>query len=261
MNFALCIELVFRSLPFEDRIQAAADAGFKNINMWYVKDVNYAGTPAHLAALARKAGVTIISSLIGAPDSSIGGGLIDPANRQQWLERAKMTIEFNKAAGIGAAVICPGNIVPGMSDAQMEASVIEGLKATLALAEANDMTLLLEPLNTTYDHPGQWLDSSDRAAEICRRFNSSRMRLFYDCYHMQIMEGDLMKHIERNLDVIGLFNAAGVPGRNELFKGEINYPFVIKRLEALGYDGVFVLAYRPSMDDAESLRQTLEYLR
>jgi hydroxypyruvate isomerase len=78
---------------------------------------------------------------------------------------------------------------------------------------------------------------------------------------MRVMEGDLVKHIERNIDVIGHFHAAGVPGRHEVFNGETNYPFVLRQLERLGYTGAFGLEYSPSLDDETSLRQSLAYLR
>ena len=95
---------------------------------------------------------------------------------------------------------------------QMYQSVLDGLKATVALADKAGVTLLLEPLNTAYDHPGYWLAGSDRGAEICRKTQSPRMKLLFDCYHMQIMEGDLVRHIERNIDVIGHFHSAGGTG-------------------------------------------------
>jgi len=129
------------------------------------------------------------------------------------------------------------------------------------LAEQAGVTLLLEPLNRPYDHPGYWLASSRRGAEICRKLKSERMRLLFDCYHMQIMEGDLVKRIEAWFNVIGHFHAAGVPGRHEIYDNEINYRFVVEQIENLGYDGVFALEYFPSIDDEQSLRQTLEYLR
>ena len=128
------------------------------------------------------------------------------------------------------------------------------------MAEKAGITLLLEPLNTTYDHPGYWLASSDRGAEICRKLGSERMKLLFDCYHMQIMEGDLIKHIERNIDVIGHFHSAGVPGRNEPYKGETDYPFVLEQIEKLGYQGIFSVEYEPSIDDYTSLKKTLDYL-
>ena len=128
------------------------------------------------------------------------------------------------------------------------------------MAEDAGITLLLEPLNTRYDHPGYWLTSSDRGADICRKFDSPRLRLLFDCYHMQVMEGDLIKHIERNLDVIGHIHSAGVPGRHELFRGEIDYPYLMDAVWRMGYRGVFGLEYMPSMNHVTSLRKTLAYL-
>jgi hydroxypyruvate isomerase len=70
-----------------------------------------------------------------------------------------------------------------------------------------------------------------------------RVKLLFDCYHMQIMEGDLVKHIERSLDVIGHFHSAGVPGRHELYQGETDYPFLLAQIEKLGYRGIFGLEF------------------
>jgi hydroxypyruvate isomerase len=246
-------------LPFEDRIANAAELGLRNVEFWFT-DASYRGTPEHLAAVAARHGVTITNTVIGAPDGSIGGGLTNPANRGQRLERARMTLAFTRAAGIPATIVCTGNDVPGTSDDAMMDSVIEGLKPTVALAEEAGITLLLEPLNTAHDHPGYWLTSSERGAEICRALNSERMKLLFDCYHMQIMEGNLLVHIERNLDVIGHFHMAGVPGRNEVYNGEINYPYLLKKIREMGYRGRFGLEYAPSTDDETSIKKTLEHL-
>ncbi|MBN1553479.1 MAG: TIM barrel protein [Phycisphaerae bacterium] len=260
MDYGLCIEMALTDRPFAERFQAAADAGFKNVEMWFTKDFSYDGSPDALAKLASDAGVKITNTVIGAPDGSIGGGLTNPANRDQWLERTKLTLEFNKAAGIPASIVCTGNLVEGMSREQMHKSVIEGLKPTVEMAEKYSVTLLLEPLNDRWDHADYFVTCSDYGADICRELKSSRMKMLFDCYHMQIMHGDLLKHIEKNIDVIGHFHSAGVPGRNELFNGEINYPFVIDGIKKLGYQGVFGLEFAPSMDHMESLKKTLEYL-
>ncbi|MDY0170807.1 MAG: TIM barrel protein [Thermoguttaceae bacterium] len=259
LKLGLCIEMAFATEPFERRIAKAAKAGFKHVEMWFV-DGSFQGAPEQLASLAKKHGVRITNTVIGAPDGSIGGGLTDPAHRKQWLERTAMTLAFNRAAKIPATIVCTGNTIPGRSDRRIEASVLKGLEATLRLAEDAGITLLLEPLNTRYDHPGYWLTGSDRGADICRRFNSPRLRLLFDCYHMQIMEGDLLNHIERNLDVIGHFHSAGVPGRHELFRGETDYPYLMDAIWRMGYRGVFGLEYMPSMADAVSVRKTLEHL-
>jgi len=259
MEIGLCIEMALTDLPFQQRIEKAAQIGFKNVEMWLVDD-SYSGTPEALAQLAEQNRVKITNTVIGSPDGSVGGGLTDPANRRQWLQRAEMTIDFTRRAGIGAAIVCTGNEVEGVGQSQMMRSVIEGLKPTVEMAEKAGVTLLLEPLNTLYDHPGYWLDSSDLAAEICAELNSDRMKVLFDCYHMQIMEGDLVKHIERNIDLIGHFHCAGVPGRHEPYDCEINYPFVLSRIAKLGYEGVFALEYAPTTDHESSLRNALKYL-
>lgn len=260
MELGLCIEMVFARLPFEQRLKKAAEFGFKNVEMWFV-DESFKGKPEELAKMVQASNIRITNTVIGSPDGSIGGGLTNPDNRNQWLARARMTIDFTKEAHIPATIVCTGNEFDGMSDEQMMQSVLDGLKATVEIAEKAGITLLLEPLNDTYDHPGYWLTGSDGAAQICREIKSERMKMVFDCYHMQIMEGDLIKHIERNIDVTGHFHSAGVPGRNELYKGEINYPYVMDQIEKFGYKGLFGLEYMPSTDDGESLLRTLEYLK
>jgi len=260
MKLGLCLEMALTSLPFEDRVKTAARLGFKNVEIWWVDSV-FKGTPDQLAKLAQANGVTITNTVINAPDGSVGSGLTDPRkSKDAWLERARMTINYTKEAQISNTIFLTGNRVPDLTDRQMLESVIEWTKPVVDMAEKAGVTLLLEPLNDKYDHPGHWLTSSDLGAEICRRIGSKRLRILFDCYHMQIMEGDLVNHIKRNIDVIGHFHSAGVPGRHEVFTGETNYPFVLSQIEQLGYQGVFGLEFAPSMNDEVSLTQTLAHL-
>jgi hydroxypyruvate isomerase len=260
MKLGLCLEMALTSLPFEGRVKTAARLGFKNVEIWWVDSV-FKGTPDQLAKLAQANGVTITNTVINAPDGSVGSGLTDPRkSKDAWLERARMTINYTREAQIPNTIFLTGNRVPDLTDGQMLESVIEWTKPVVDMAEKASVTLLLEPLNDKYDHPGHWLTSSDLGAEICRRIGSKRLRILFDCYHMQIMEGDLVNHIKRNIDVIGHFHSAGVPGRHEVFTGETNYPFVLSQIEQLGYQGVFGLEFAPSMNDEVSLTQTLAHL-
>jgi hydroxypyruvate isomerase len=240
-------------------MRKAARAGLRNVEMWFV-DMSWKQGPEELAEAAKRAGVRVTNTVIGAPDGTVGGGLTDPANRASWLERTRMTLEFNRRAGIPATIVCTGNEVPGQSVAATRRSVLDGLKETARQAEKAGITLLLEVLNTRVDHAGYWLSSSDEGARLCREVGSERLRLLYDCYHMQVQEGDLAKHIEGNLDVIGHFHSAGVPGRHELAEGEVDYPWLMAAIERMGYRGVFALEYSPSYDDDRSLADTLARL-
>lgn len=260
MELGLCIEMALTNLPFEDRVKTAARLGFKHVEMWWV-DSAFKGTPDQLAKLAQDNGVTITNTLINAPDGSVGSGLTDPRkSKDAWLNRARMTLNYTKEAQIPNTIFLTGNRTPGLSDQQMLGSVLEWIKPVVDMAEKAGVTLLLEPLNDKYDHPNHFLTSSDLGGEICRKIGSKRLRILFDCYHMQTMEGDLVNHIKRNIDVIGHFHSAGVPGRHEPFTGEIDYPFVLGQIEKLGYRGFFGLEYMPSFDEEASLRQTLTYL-
>ncbi len=260
MKLGLCLEMALTGLPFEDRVKTAARLGFKNVEIWWVDSI-FKGPPDQLAKLAQASGVTITNTVINSPDGSVGSGLTDPRkSKDAWLERARMTIDYTKEAQIPNTIFLTGNRVPDLTDKQMLESVIEWTKPVVDMAEKAGVTLLLEPLNDKYDHPNHWLTSSDLGAEICRKIGSPRLRILFDCYHMQTMEGDLVNHIKRNIDVIGHFHSAGVPGRHEVFAGETNYPFVLGQIEQLGYQGVFGLEFAPSMDDEEALTRTLAYL-
>jgi hydroxypyruvate isomerase len=260
MKLGLCLEMALLQMPFEARVRKAAEIGFKYVEMWWV-NASFKGGPQELAKLADQAGVKITDTLINSPDGLLGGNLTDPRqDTQEFCRLARHTINYTKEAEIPATIVLTGNRVKGLDDETMEESVVERLKPVVEMGEKAGVTLLLEALNDQYDHPGYWLTSSDKGARICRRIGSTRLRLLFDTYHMRIMEGDLIKHIERNIDVIGHFHAAGVPGRHEVFNGETNYPFVLEQIERLGFQGAFGLEYSPSMNDEVSLKQSLDYL-
>ncbi len=268
MQYGVCLEMVFTDRPFLDRIALAADAGFSYGEMWMgdfapvagATDARASKQAAHVRAAAEKAGMTITSAVIGSPDGRLGGGLTDAARRAEWLQRTDATLAYCREANIGAAIVCTGNRVKGLSPSQMRTNVLDGLKATAEKAEKAGVNLWLEVLNDKVNHPDYFLTQSDEGGALCREVNSPRLKLLFDCYHIQIMEGDLTGHLRKNMDVIGHIHSAGHPGRHELWLGETNYPFLVRQLEEMGYKGVFALEYMPTLPSAESLRKTLQYL-
>ena len=125
------------------------------------------------------------------------------------------------------------------------------------MAESENMTLLLEPLNTKIDHPGYSLNHSIQAFEIVRRIGSPHLKVLYDVYHMQIMEEDLIATLEANLGEIGHIHVADVPGRHEPGTGEINYVNIARMLRTAGFDGCIGLECFPQ----ESSEQAIEAFR
>jgi hydroxypyruvate isomerase len=139
--------------------------------------------------------------------------------------------------------------------------LIENLKRVSELCEKEGVTIVLEALNSINDHKGYYLDSSYIGFEIVKTVNSPSIKLLFDCYHMQLMEGNLVNNITENISYIGHFHSAGVPGRHELHLGETNYPRVIRAAEEAGYDRYFGFEYWPSCDSEQSVKDTLRYVK
>ncbi|MEI8212856.1 MAG: TIM barrel protein [Planctomycetota bacterium] len=142
---------------------------------------------------------------------------------------------------------------------------VVGLKQIVGLAEKLEVTLCLEHLNTREGthpmkgHPGYQGDDLGLVSEIIRRVSSDRLKLLFDIYHVQIMHGDVIRRMEENIDIIGHVHVAGNPGRKELDDDqEINFPPILRRLHALGYQGYVGQEFIPTRDAYEGLRQAVE---
>jgi hydroxypyruvate isomerase len=266
----VCLEAVFTGLATERRIEKIARAEYSAVEFWF-HDATFDGkdcsrnqpkNASSLAAACSKCGVVINNMVVNAPDGSFGGAPVKASDRGRYLERLEEVIEFAGSLGCRKAITCSGNLQPGLSRARMRGNLEKALGEAAAIARKRNFTLLLEPLNTHVDHPGYYLDSSVEGAELVRAIRSPNLQLLYDVYHMQIMEGNVIANIEKNIDIIGHFHSAGVPGRGEHFTGELNYPQILRRIDALGYKGRFGLEYFPKIKDhLVSLRKVRACLR
>ncbi|MCM8806281.1 MAG: TIM barrel protein [Candidatus Omnitrophica bacterium] len=254
----VCIETVFPELSPEEKIAKIKEIGYDWLEMWFPDNKNIDAVAKSLSFHNMHLNNVVANS----PDGSRGGSLVRKQDKEIYMKRIDQIIEIAEKMGCNKAITCSGNSLPDLSETQMKDNIIEMLCCVDEKLRKKSFTLLLEPLNTYVDHKGYFLNSAKMAAEIVRSVNSPNIKLLYDIYHMQIMEGNLCSFIEKNIDIIGHFHSAGVPGRHELFDGEINYPFIIKLLERLGYAGCFGLEYMPKMPDHTlSLKKTLDYLR
>ena len=270
ITFSVCLETVFTSLSVGERIRKIREAGYTCVEFWHPEGTwDGKGVRTEMAKVAGRlrkscqdSGVTLNDFALHAWDGSIGGSPVRPGDRTKYIEQVRKMIAFAKEAGCTKGITLSGTVDPSLSRREMRANLEEALGEAAAIAHEESFTLLLEPLNTIVDHPGYYLDSSDEAAAIIETIKSPHLKLLYDVYHMQIMEGNLTATIEKHIAKIGHFHSAGVPGRGELFGTEVNYQALIRRLEGLGYAGTFGLEYFPKIGDhTESLKRTLEYLR
>ena len=151
---------------------------------------------------------------------------------------------------------CPPGVV---RDRHLE-KYVSNLAHAANLLAAVGVTVMIEPINTRVDVPGYLLDSTQLAVECIRAANRPNIKLQYDVYHMQIMEGDLMRSIERLLPWIGHIQIADNPGRHEPGTGEIAFERLLRRIDALGYDGWVGCEYSPAGDTAAGLGWARRYL-
>ena len=255
----VCLEAVFDKEPLVERAKRVRDAGFDAVEFWfYDLDCVTQATDRGIAEFGKFCAdnnILISNAVVNSPDAAIGGSLVDPADRPKYLARLRDTIKVCKDIDCPAAITCTGNERSGVSYQEQKHSVIDTLKAAAEIAEAHQFTLFLEPLNTLVDHEGYFLSSAQDGGDIIRKVGSDRVKLLFDVYHMQIMAGNVIARIEKLMDVIGHFHAAGVPGRHDLDIGELNYPNILTSIDRFGYKGLFGLEYWPAGDEMASLNR------
>jgi hydroxypyruvate isomerase len=176
-----------------------------------------------------------------------GCGLVNPREREGFLRELEATIEAAKKMDCKQLVTLTGNELGGMPRAEQMTNAVAALRAAAPLLEKNGVTAIIEILNTYVNHAGYFLYYVRDGAELVDRVGSPNVRLLFDIYHVQIMEGNLIENIRTNIDRIGHFHVGDVPGRHEPGTGEINYRNVFKAINDLGdrFQGSVALEYSP----------------
>jgi hydroxypyruvate isomerase len=248
----VCIEPLFPDIPFVDRIAKVASFGFKAIEFWdpVGKDL------AAIRKACDAAGVKVSDCTFA---DSWGADRLH-AETSKVVASFQKTVPLLKQLGCSTAIVLTGEHQAGKTVAEQRKRIVENLRALAPLAAREGVTIVVEALNSLVDHKGYFLDSARMAFEIIREVGHPSIRLLYDVYHMQIMEGNVIDTVTKNIDLIGHFHSAGVPGRHELFTGELDYLHILDAIDKAGYRGAFGLEYWPTTDHAESLRRTAEYL-
>ena len=168
--------------------------------------------------------------------------------------------EAIKAAAAGAPnVIVLAGDRTGITDQEGAENCVVFLNGIEAYAEEMKVTLCIELLNSKVNHPGYMADHTAWGVDVCKKVNSPRVKLLYDIYHMQIMEGDVIRTIRKNIDFIGHFHTAGNPGRNEFDDTqELNYVGICKAIADTGYQGVLSHEYSPTRDALGTLEKMMK---
>lgn len=178
----------------------------------------------------------IVCSLTGS--HSLKVGLNQKKNHESCLASIRKSIEDTSAAGFPNVICFSGNGTPGLSREEGMDNCVEALKQVAGLAEKKNVTLCMELLNSKVNHKGYMCDTSAWGVEMCKKVGSPNVKLLYDIYHMQIMEGDIIRTIQNNIDYFGHIHTAGNPGRNEIDESqELYYPAIMRAIADSGYKG------------------------
>lgn len=250
VKYSLCIDLLYLEIGENGPIfsntdkllagmELARKSGYQAVEFWdwYGRDYE------KLLAKKQELGLDVVA--ICAKDRAT---LTDPSTFDQAIASLKETIAVAKRFE------CPNIIVTAGANPQADrtvcfANIVEGLKRMAPLAEEAGVTLVLEPI------VGEYFIDSKEPFEVIRQVASPNVKLLYDIFHYQIMEGNIVNVLRENIDLIGHIHAASVPGRNEIIDGELNYSYILEQIRESGYDRYFGVEYLPTMEKEESVKQ------
>jgi hydroxypyruvate isomerase len=237
-RLAANLSWLFTEVPFLDRFEAAAAAGFRAVEFLQP----YEFPPGEIAARLERHGLEHVLFNLPSGDASKGerGLAAVPGREAEFMLNVERALDYAKATGCTRLHATAGNA----SGSEAEAAYIANLRAAADFLAPRGITLLIEPLNTR-DAPGYFLSTTGAALRILGRVGRANVSLQLDLYHCQIMEGDLARHIRDLAGRFGHVQIAGVPERHEPDTGEVNYEYVLGLLDETGYAGWVGCEYRP----------------
>ena len=250
-------DVFWENIKPEECIPKIAECGYKYVETWLGGDAEQLKS---IGRVCKANNIELVSIVMNfAEDDAVAP--VRANCLDSFLARIDQYSDNALAAGCKSGIVTSGNLVEGMNLDEHKKNLTEAMRRAGELAAQKGFRLNLEPLNTLVDHAGYYLDCRQTAVDIVKDVALDNVKILYDVYHMEIMTGNQVDFITKNINYIGHFHSAGVPGRHELYNGETNYPFVLDAIEKSGYKGYFGLEYMPLLESGESLRKTLEYLQ
>lgn len=249
-KLAANLTMLFTELPFMERFEAAARAGFRGVEFLFP----YA---FHADQIADKLNAYQLDLVLhNLPAGNWEGGergiACHPDRVGEFREGVEEAIRYAKVLG-AKQLNCLAGIAPkGYSREEAQQTLVANLKYAADMLKEYKIRLLIEPINN-FDIPGFFLNYTQQAIKLIQETGSDNLYLQYDIYHMQRMEGELAKTIKGNLDLIRHIQLADNPGRFEPGTGEINYRYLFKLLDEIGYDGWIGCEYKPRAGTVEGL--------
>ena len=249
-RFAANLSMLFTERPFMQRFEAAAAAGFEAVEYLFP----YGLPRRELAAALRANGLAQVLHNLPAGRWEAGerGIACHPGRIGEFRAGVDRAIDYARALGCPRVNCLAGRRPEGASEADVRRTLVDNLRFAASRLQAAGIGLLVEPVNH-FDVPGFALTTTAQALSLMDEVDAPNLRLQYDIYHAQRMEGELGATLAAHIERIGHIQLADNPGRGEPGTGEINFPWLLRHIDALGYDGWIGCEYRPRGDTAAGL--------
>jgi len=241
-KFAANLTMLFNEVDFLERFEKAASAGFEAVEFLFPYDYSAEDLRKRLDDNKLK----LVLHNLPAGDWAAGerGIACHPDRVNEFREGVAKAIGYAKTRGVGQLNCLAGKLPAAVSPEQAHKTFVENLRFAAGELKKAGLRLLMEPINT-YDIPGFFLNRTEQALAIQKEVGADNLFIQYDIYHAQRMEGELAANIKNHLDKIGHLQLADNPGRNEPGTGEINYAFLFKWIDSVGYKGWIGCEYKP----------------
>jgi hydroxypyruvate isomerase len=245
-RFSANLSILFGEMPFLDRFAAAREAGFKAVECWFP----YEHGAQRIAGLLRDLELEMVGINTAHGASHEWGLAAIPGREEAFVASVENALEFATQCG-HCAVHVMGGLAGAIPPFEARRTYLRNLENAVRRAEGSGVQLLIEPLNSI-DRPGYILNSADQAADIIDVTGLQSLKIMFDCYHVQVEQGDLVRRLQRHWDKIGHIQVASTPYRSEPGTGEIDYRFVFDEIDRLGWTGWVGAEYRPTTTTPES---------
>ena len=249
MRIDPCLDTIYKGLPTKEALENVKKNGLEGFEIWFYRNYDL----SELAEEAERLGLETVNM------NNEGVSLADSRMRGEFIEELLKTVRAAKQINCRRITVLSGNDT-GEERWEQRASIVAGLREAAKIGEAEDIQIVIEASNRRVNRPQNYLTSADEAFSIIDEVGNPHVKMLYDIYHQQISEGDLLSRILPNLDKIGHFHAAGVPGRHELHLCEINYQYMIQKIKEAGYEGWMGLEYFPALNPDVGLNVLKSYL-
>jgi len=242
MKQSLCYPIYVGNAGGPEKLCArAAEIGYAAIEFW-----SWQSGYDEVVRIAQSHGLAICS--FGGHDS-IEHGFNEVGEHERIIAELKVSIDRAAKLGVPGVIGFGGGRLGNQSDIEGMVVAAQGLRQVAPYAEEKGVNINIEILNSRNDHPGYVCDRVDWGIALCEMVGSPRVKLLFDIYHVQIMQGDVIRHLRSALPHIGNLHTPATPGRNELDRGEMNYPGICTALREMGYDGYLGHEFFPKNPD------------